>query len=45
MISAAEVTCGADEFKCDEQTCLPNSKKCDRVRDCRDGSDERDCRK
>lgn len=42
--SAQEARCGADEFKCDGQICLPNAKKCDRVNDCRDGSDERDCR-
>ncbi|XP_031635070.1 basement membrane-specific heparan sulfate proteoglycan core protein isoform X6 [Contarinia nasturtii] len=36
--------CRDDEFKCgDEDVCLPNTKKCDRVRDCRDGSDEIDC--
>lgn len=40
-----ETRCGADEFKCDEHICLPNSKKCDRNRDCRDGTDESDCRK
>lgn len=43
--TASETKCNDDEFKCDEHVCLPNSKRCDKVRDCRDGSDERDCRK
>lgn len=42
---APETKCPTGQFKCDDQVCLPNSKKCDRIADCRDGSDERGCRK
>lgn len=44
-LTAAETQCREDEFKCDDHVCLPLSKKCDRARDCRDGTDENNCRK
>lgn len=31
------------EFRCGDKTCLPNSRVCDRIVDCRDGADVRNC--
>lgn len=44
-ISAQDIRCKDDEFKCDDRLCLSNSKKCDKRRDCSDGTDELNCRK
>ena len=35
-------TCSADEFQCDEGTCIPDAWVCDYIRDCADGTDEPD---
>lgn len=45
ILLAPETQCEEDEFKCDGNLCLPLSKKCDRVADCADRSDEYNCRK
>lgn len=29
MVGPEEVQCDANEFKCDDNVCLPNDKKCD----------------
>lgn len=42
--SAPPTQCAENEFKCDDNVCLSKEKVCDRVRDCRDGTDELDCR-
>lgn len=41
----ANSTCNPSEFKCDGRKCLSNSKRCDGVVDCRDYTDEKNCRK
>ncbi|XP_053695300.1 basement membrane-specific heparan sulfate proteoglycan core protein isoform X2 [Sabethes cyaneus] len=35
--------CTDDEFNCDEEKCIPNTKVCDNEHDCTDGSDEAGC--
>lgn len=35
--------CAQDEFICDNDKCVSTAKKCDRVRDCEDGTDEINC--
>jgi len=39
------VTCSDDEFKCPSTPvkCIPHSLRCDGVKHCSDGADERDC--
>lgn len=40
------VGCRSDEFTCfSDKTCIPLTSRCNRQRDCQDGSDEFDCRK
>lgn len=36
--------CRDNEFRCDDGSCIPQVDHCNRQYDCRDGSDERDCR-
>jgi hypothetical protein len=35
--------CKDDEFRCDNNQCLPTKYRCDLVEDCEDGSDEINC--
>lgn len=37
--------CTADEFICDSGECIDQARRCDRLADCRDASDEVGCRK
>ena len=36
--------CTADEFRCDDGTCIEQRYRCDREYHCPDGTDEFDCR-
>lgn len=35
--------CRSNEFTCNDGSCIPEYQKCDKRRDCRDGSDESNC--
>ena len=41
----ASTTCREDEFRCNNNECIPQENRCNHRYDCEDGSDERDCRK
>jgi len=45
LVTPAAVTCSSDEFTCSSGECVELKYRCDRDYDCRDGSDEFDCRK
>ena len=36
--------CTADEFRCDDGTCIEQRYRCDREHHCPDGTDEINCR-
>lgn len=38
-------TCTSGQFSCSNGACIPGEYQCDRLADCSDGSDERNCRK
>lgn len=35
--------CQRDEFRCDDGQCIREVYRCDSIRDCLDGSDEKSC--
>lgn len=37
-------SCESDEFSCDDATCVAGDKRCNHFFDCRDKSDEKDCK-
>ena len=39
------IGCLSDEFKCDNNKCVPEEYRCDTVNDCGDNSDEEECGK
>lgn len=42
--TSAPGTCSDGEFKCETgNECIVNSWKCDKIKDCQDGSDEENC--
>lgn len=43
--SPAGRTCTSEQFSCSNGACVPGEYRCDRLADCSDGSDERNCRK
>lgn len=44
-LSAAGRMCSSGQFSCTNGACIPGEYRCDRLPDCSDGADERDCRK
>ncbi|XP_065210707.1 vitellogenin receptor-like [Planococcus citri] len=38
-----EMMCGRSKFKCDNESCLSISARCNTIKDCSDGSDELNC--
>jgi hypothetical protein len=43
MLVHATALCNADQFKCTNGGCIDARKKCDKIYDCPDGSDEHTC--
>ena len=41
---AAGTTCSSHQMTCASGECVPAEYRCDHVRDCSDGTDEKDCR-
>lgn len=39
------IDCSADDFRCNDGTCIPKETTCDGVPDCPDNEDEASCRK
>lgn len=35
--------CGEGDFQCTNGHCIPFSRRCDSIRDCQDGTDEKEC--
>ena len=42
-ISAVRQTCRTDQFQCANFECIPQMWRCDKEKDCDDGSDEQNC--
>ncbi|GFR60566.1 low-density lipoprotein receptor-related protein [Elysia marginata] len=44
-VIGSTLTCRQDEFKCDEDLCIPEAYVCNIAKDCQDGTDEEGCGK
>lgn len=44
MCFVAVRSCGLDQFRCDDGSCIQGSRQCNGLRDCADGSDEVNCK-
>jgi len=43
MLRRAVMHCSAEEFTCEDGSCIDARRRCDQYEDCRDGSDEANC--
>ena len=43
MLFVGPYTCRDDQFKCNNNYCVPDSLRCDESNDCLDASDEWNC--
>ena len=45
FLSPSEMNCTAEQFSCITGGCVPQQDRCDGKPDCKDGTDEYNCRK